>query len=1232
MSFPVTLVAPTTQEIPLNNILWKGWLSKAGARNKRWRKRYFCLTPTHMLYFENETLSVRKGTIPLFLCYGICAFNREKFCLLTLKRVWLLTEEDPHKNQVAAGSDSVPLISCLEALLPQCTILAQSWFKTPRPRYFGVLLSSGVFLRFKEATLDELYGWYEIHRVEYKKNSKIVLIQCGNSSIHGLALEDPTGSEAWTMLFESTVEKAVATWRRSKGGNANNESIEYGYDLDDVDDVAMEEGEENGTNMHSNSNSNSNSNNDNNKIEGSSPQEQKEEGSTKGSHKYRRSSSPISMTFDGIGNVDGLDNESSIDNNNNNNNNNNNFTTTSTKNVLEENNTPEVLLKELREALSGRFLRISPRICNAIRCGVPEDLRRPLWNSLSNAVNGGRRRTTVADGGGGGSTKGWRRGKGKNSTNQQIVRQVLSRVNGDALRAYMQVNERIVQYTVFQGGKSHVLCLDLICKRLLRPWLTRKNEEEQKETKNENGADKETKEIKERKETQETEKIKTSKTSKTTNTTKISDHEKEEDIFWLLTSIVEHLVPNLHDSAMQVQVESSVFCRLLKQREQSRSWKDNGDNNASPSSSSSSLSNGIGMRETLDKLGLDLRRIVMVWFSTLFLDAILPSNNDDDDDNANENENEKNKDNRMLMYRIMDEFLLDGWSVLYRVGLGFLAVNEKKLRNCTTADEALAILLPSSIKQKNEQDERNEEEKINDNNEDTVALLTIVSVGAPYVPPSIRQERPWMLNTTAPSDQWLRDARRPAWAEVHISVAGWRRRMEHRNAAVNSVMAICSNLIETMTNMWSSLREIVPSLPKSTTNNNNNNNNNTATTITNSTNSNDKDRDEHSNDPSYTTSTTASSSLMFGYNADTANMHLTHVHDELHDVLVQHMTECHVSARRAVCTSMATCELIDQAWDELCRHEEEARRRSEGYEGFVGVKEEQDKDQDRKEKQDTDQKYQTNPTDQTNATNESKNQDGEVYDPVLDSLSYGNFVAEKHNNKQDRVKNNALKLYKSIKFRKKRRSKTDIEREETQLQSQLMIMVDGAMSVAWCCAAACWSCKHWLGRDAWWSSTWTGHGFSMASSDAIMPRHLHGASITALNHPSSSTLSSSSSSTTALSGSSASKPFVSTNQNMKKIDLVSASSNVSSVLSSDGIEIHRKVCISMYDTFHSTASQIAKAIERLLRCDIAGQRTDGTSDGVTLKSELTGGASHEELASFVKKLAELRQSLELCKE
>lgn len=67
---------------------------------------------------------------------------------------------------------------------------------------------------------------------------------------------------------------------------------------------------------------------------------------------------------------------------------------------------------------------------------------------------------------------------------------------------------------------------------------------------------------------------------------------------------------------------------------------------------------------------------------------------------------------------------------------------------------------------------------------------------------------------------------------------------------------------------------------------------------------------------------------MFGYNADTANMHLTHVHDELHDVLVQHMTECHVSARRAVCTSMATCELIDQAWDELCRHEEEARRRS----------------------------------------------------------------------------------------------------------------------------------------------------------------------------------------------------------------------------------------------------------------------------------------------------------------
>lgn len=70
------------------------------------------------------------------------------------------------------------------------------------------------------------------------------------------------------------------------------------------------------------------------------------------------------------------------------------------------------------------------------------------------------------------------------------------------------------------------------------------------------------------------------------------------------------------------------------------------------------------------------------------------------------------------------------------------------------------------------------------------------------------------------------------------------------------------------------------------------------------------------------------------------------------------------------------------------------------------------------------------------------------------------------------------------------------------------------------------------------------------------------------------------------------------------------------------------------EKFHVAATQIAKATERLLRCDIAGQRSDGGggSDGVMLRSELTGGASHSELANMVRQLGELRRSLELCKE
>jgi hypothetical protein len=95
---------------------------------------------------------------------------------------------------------------------------------------------------------------------------------------------------------------------------------------------------------------------------------------------------------------------------------------------------------------------------------------------------------------------------------------------------------------------------------------------------------------------------------------------------------------------------------------------------------------------------------------------------------------------------------------------------------------------------------------------------------------------------------------------------------------------------------------------------------------------------------------------------------------------------------------------------------------------------------------------------------------------------------------------------------------------------------------------------------------------------------------------------------------------------------------MSSILNVNGgttsVTKHRQVCSDVLEKFHSTATQMAKATERLLRCDIAGQRSrgGGSNDGVTLRSELIGGASHDKLTVLVKKLGELRKSLELCKE
>ena len=1240
-------------DIPLDNILWSGWLSKAGVKNKRWRKRYFCLTPRGLIYFEYENCKVRKGTIPIFLCYGICSLSQKRFCLLTLKRVWLLQEDDQEPTHKTNTSDRVPLMACLEALLPQCSIMAQSWFKRPLPRYFGVLLSAGVFLRFTDQTLDTLYSWYEIHRVEYKIAQQIILIQRGNGSIHRLTLDDPTGSEAWTMLFKSTVESALATWSRSKGGNvsgnmADSTSTDYDFNLDDVDDrnatddassataALMDTGEEEAMNVSFGDNNGGGGG-------GSSPRK-KDVNHLSSITVTSPRTSPQTLPTNMAGGSGGGSNVPARDRanatqmegrNNNDDSSNNNNGIDHDNNSSSSSNAPEILLQELKEALSGKYFRITPRICTAIRCGVPSELRCSLWNGLSNAVNGGRRRTTVADGSGsGGTTKGWRRGSTCMSTkssitNQHIIRNILKNVNGNALRAYMHVNDRITRHSIFHtiNGKNqtHVFSLHMICQQLLIPWLKKK----------ENVVDDQVGEAQSGKDEEREESVK-----------KKDGFTKEEDVFWLLTSIVEHLVPNLHDSAMQVQVESVIFCRLLQQREQARKWKTNSDEHSF--GMSDSFSSSSSLREHLKSISVDLRRVVMIWFSTFFLVTTNDATNSNNSANSAINNTE-------LMYRVMDEFLLDGWSVLYRFGLAYLAVHEQQLRVCTTSKDALRILLPNMMTMTPTEEEKKKQEKQENTVESPIdatqiepnqdhktgspppqhVLLEMLSVGDPYISAKVGQENPSLLNTAAPSDQWLRDARRPKWAEVHITVAGWRRRMEHRNAAVNALMAVCSNFIETMTTMWSTIGDIQPPQRRPKANDNQN----------------DRQEDDQK-DGRYENEEESSdeedpkiSSLLFGYNADTSDMHQTFVKHELHGIVVKHMTLCHASARRAVCTSMKTCELIDAAWDELCHHEEEARRRSEGYEGFVGDKEEEGQPYHNEHRH--------------TGGDEEEEEEWNVYDPVLDHLRYGHFIKEtnKMAHAVQNVEEATLELFDNT------NTATTAEKEEiSPLQSQLTLMVDSAMAVAWSCAAACWACKHWLGRDAWWSSTWTGHGTSISPSEVLMPRHLYGASITSMKTLASSSQSVSSSGTTAKgAGSSASSGSSSTSSSSSVPlpgNVLSSSSSsgnalssalndtnnhntislMSSILNVNGgttsVTLHRQVCSDVLETFHSTATQIAKATERLLRCDIAGQRSrDGSSnDGITLRSELIGGASHDKLAVLVKKLGELRKSLELCKE
>ena len=100
----------------------------------------------------------------------------------------------------------------------------------------------------------------------------------------------------------------------------------------------------------------------------------------------------------------------------------------------------------------------------------------------------------------------------------------------------------------------------------------------------------------------------------------------------------------------------------------------------------------------------------MEWFSTFFVSALTQEEKklsvecvsatgsaveaSDGKTAASLAANQAHADGRNFLWRLLDEIMLDGWPVLFRAGLAFLAINEHALRKCATKEEALAVLLP----------------------------------------------------------------------------------------------------------------------------------------------------------------------------------------------------------------------------------------------------------------------------------------------------------------------------------------------------------------------------------------------------------------------------------------------------------------------------------------------------------------------------------------------------------
>ena len=612
-----------------------------------------------------------------------------------------------------------------------------------------------------------------------------------------------------------------------------------------------------------------------------------------------------------------------------------------------------------------------------------------------------------------------------------------------------------------------------------------------------------------------------------------------------------------------------------------------------------------------------------------------------------------------FVWRFLDEVMLDGWPVLFRAGLAFLTINEEALRRSTTKEQVLAVLLPYTHQDNLKSDqERNSgilskstfespspssplpsesvsevlttanmmptwttptrstksfgsrtppkrspasspstkedgnkgdggTRPVSTGEDETSALLshdstarliklTHLAVGNPVAQSSLPSYLHDALSTSAPSNQWLRDARRPAWNEVHIVVAGWRRRMEQRSAAVLSVRSICQNLINTLTKMWA----LLPRTSESSGGELGALSTPTATAGVTKAAAAAATAAAAGEDPPLAPSSPPPASPGRG-GQEAERRHLQQRLSNLRKTLISAMDKCHLCARRAIEASDQTCRMIDNSWVDLCAHEEEARKRRDGFDGFIAEHKSPSSARMMETRAAADVQYGDVGRHQgTRVSGKASS----LFDPVFSAL----LGSSAYRSTGDSLCFEYDSLSGSPGSRSGSGSGADSNSTAVRnvMQKQMHAMADAVMATAWTCLATCWDCKHWLAKDMWWCCSWAANTHGVPSPAAALPMQLVGTEITS-------------------------------------VPAKTASTNI-------GAAHHRRVCISVFETFYDTSTALAKATERLLRCDIAGQRSEvGPGAAVVLAPDLTGSAEPSALDQAVKQLGKLRRGLGL---